>query len=453
MGFGRCLENICTTRPRFARECVLDGGIEPLVGILRRESQVTGFKKLPDALGHAVRALLYAAATPAGLLALLRNQALLVTLVLQRRMLTRTVRCDLLEMMILILEGSHPGSRYPCSEETLEELADQLRVMLDPSHNLSIDVTQRVLRALRIALTQLPLPPNPVIESAMHAPLLHMLTSDERADEEDDNGIKPTAEAIKKAKQMHHDAAACVGLLSFDEETAFLFVDHGAIEALVHLLPDSRDDARLRRAMARSGVTPQEVQIEPTRRLLPLWRHSEIRAAEERYDLRLQAMAALRQIVVRCSDDDACIKECVRLDLVRRLVAELDTAPHRQLRCEVAIVLDAMVECSGRLASQLAEQGGTYAVANALLEIEAPAPKQHPMIDNPDLRKSYITPWAMEDAEPHGCTWPGSYAEALIAGECHSRPTSSGRDAIADALTALPDCTWLSSASAGTGLP
>ena len=73
--------------------------------------------------------------------------------------LYEAVRCDLLEMVILILEGSHPGSHYPAGEEVLDELADQLRVMLDPAHNLSFEVTQRVMHALRIALTQRPLPP------------------------------------------------------------------------------------------------------------------------------------------------------------------------------------------------------------------------------------------------------------------------------------------------------
>ena len=55
-----------------------------------------------------------------------------------------------------------------------------------------------------------------------------MLTSEARANEADEFGNKPTAEALKKAKQMHHDAAACVGLLAVDEETAAMFVDHGA---------------------------------------------------------------------------------------------------------------------------------------------------------------------------------------------------------------------------------
>ena len=40
-------------------------------------------------------------------------------------------------------------------------------VMMNPANNLSPDVTQRVLRALRISLTQRPLQPNPVIEAAM----------------------------------------------------------------------------------------------------------------------------------------------------------------------------------------------------------------------------------------------------------------------------------------------
>ena len=42
-------------------------------------------------------------------------------------------------------------------------------VMMNPANNLSPDVTQRVLRALRISLTQRPLPPNPVIEAGLQA--------------------------------------------------------------------------------------------------------------------------------------------------------------------------------------------------------------------------------------------------------------------------------------------
>eukprot|EP00966_Prymnesium_polylepis_P255412 5901165-Prymnesium_polylepis.1 len=61
--------------------------------------------------------------------------------------------------------------------------------------------------------------------------------------------------------------------------------------------------------------------------------------------------------------------------------------------------------------------------------MEAPPPKPHPLKDDPDLRKAYITPWALEDAEPHGCTWPGSFAEAIAAGESLSRPNSQVRRA------------------------
>ena len=94
---------------------------------------------------------------------------------------------------------------------------------------------------------------------------------------------------------MHHDAAACVGLLAVDEETAAMFVDHGAIEALLNLLPDAREDEIKRDQMRKSGVTPQEVKIEPHRRMLPMWRSSEIRTQEERYDMRVQVIVTSRQ--------------------------------------------------------------------------------------------------------------------------------------------------------------
>ena len=51
------------------------------------------------------------------------------------------------------------------------------------------------------------------------------------------------------------------------------------------------------------------------------------------------------------------------------------------------------------------------------LDLQTHLPKRHPLIGEPDFRRSCITPWAAEDAEPHGCTWPGSFAEAVLSGE------------------------------------
>ena len=54
--------------------------------------------------------------------------------------------------------------------------------------------------------------------------------------------------------------------------------------------------------------------------------------------------------------------------VVRTLLDQLATAPHRQLRCEIAICLDALVEMSPRIATQMIELGGTIALADALCD-------------------------------------------------------------------------------------
>ena len=75
--------HLALTAHRLAREAVLGGAVELLLDVLRIESQVTGFNKLPPSLAHAANALLAMAGTPAGLMALLRSGAIIVCLKLQ----------------------------------------------------------------------------------------------------------------------------------------------------------------------------------------------------------------------------------------------------------------------------------------------------------------------------------------------------------------------------------
>ena len=51
------------------------------------------------------------------------------------------------------------------------------------------------------------------------------------------------------------------------------------------------------------------------------------------------------------------------------------------------------------------ELDGAPMLSDALMEIESEH-KVHPLISDLDFRRATITPWAAEDAEPHGCTWP-----------------------------------------------
>ena len=94
-----------------------------------------------------------------------------------------------------------------------------------------------------------------------------------------------------------------------------------------------------------------------------MWRSGDIRPPAA-YDLRLQMIAAMRQLIVRCP---RAADECLRLNVVRRLLERLRTAPRAAARGDCD--LPRRVVGIPRIASQLTEQDGVRAL-RALLEIE-----------------------------------------------------------------------------------
>ncbi|KAL3909847.1 MAG: hypothetical protein SGPRY_009281 [Prymnesium sp.] len=276
-----CLENICITQPHFTRECVLTGGVDALLGVMRRCGEACP-EEGHSTLSHTIRAMLAVAGTDAGLLTILRGQGLQLCVALISLPLRSRMQCMLLELTILILEGSHPQSRYPTSDKILSELSSQLHALLSPPslyQTRSHEVTQRALHALRIALTQRPTD-SAVAEMGRQLPILSFLSHELLVGWCDQSG-----ERVNKVRAMACDAAACVGLLAMEESTAASLVKQGlgAIGALIALLPNARDEQKTPKIKCNSPL-----RVEPYKRTPPSWRHSEISAIEAGYQLRLQ---------------------------------------------------------------------------------------------------------------------------------------------------------------------
>ena len=73
------------------------------------------------------------------------------------------------------------------------------------------------------------------------------------------------------------------------------------------------------------------------------------------YHLRLQLMGALRQLTVRCP---AAIDSGMQHGVVSVLLDQLKDEPPLQLRLELALTLDAIVEHSERAAAQVNAPAG-----------------------------------------------------------------------------------------------
>ena len=175
------------------------------------ESVVTGFKPARARRGarYAPRRRRRRAA------ALLRHGTLLVTLVLQRRMLTKAVRCDLLEMV-----SGCGRTRVTCNWRRCST-SSRTSWRCSTRHNLSFGDAARdacaTHRAHAAACHQ------KVIDAAIRlsSPCSLRTIAPTRPTSWATARRRAAAEGTADA----HDAAACVGLLAFDADLALVFVD------------------------------------------------------------------------------------------------------------------------------------------------------------------------------------------------------------------------------------
>ena len=174
-------------------------------------------------------------------------------------------------------------------------------------------------------------------------------------------------------------------------------VADGALEALVARLPPVPSEAR--------------PHAHP-RRALPPWRADEVSVHEAREEMRLQALAALRQLLTSCGahPSPAAAAAAARMEGAgggRALVAHL-LAGEKGLIApvaagEAALGLDALVEHSRACELEVFRLGASAPLAEAVAGVlrTGGGGGARPQQRASDPRRMAASPWAAEQAEPH----------------------------------------------------
>lgn len=463
----KCIELAVMRRRRLAAKMALAGAVPPVLAVLRSEASVPERgrpRQHAPSLLPAARALWHMAHTHRGLNVLVREGGLSTLITLQQRMLKQALRAQLLELTCAVLDNacttmrseaavqfaaeskawlagasaahaqldeasdavhsaSSPGSltmlddksaesqeaamdagkignAMPAPAErltarvfgsSLRDLHTMLCPLLAPSTSNEQTMAGRSLRLLRIALTHLasgalpPDTPHPWHEAAGPPPALLSFL----------NG--PHGE-------MHADACACIGLLAMSERQIPPLVEVGAVEAVLARIPPLGGSAvvggtDLSPLTASCGLAPK--------RSLPPWRAAEETALERREELRLQALSALRQLIICAPPGSAsdvanrAVTAGAARTLVTQIVGHEGTQASLLARGEAALALDTLCERSRACEMEVFRMGATASLTDA---VTAVLQSTHAGARGIDPRREALTPWAIEKNEPFE-TW------------------------------------------------
>ena len=232
---------------------------------------------------------------------------------------------------------------------------------------------------------------------------------------------------------VYADACSCIGLLAMSGKHLSMLVRDGAVEALHACVPPLATAsvisgggsahspfacfgaaAEAASAAVLQAGDPKLAQIAKqqldlvTRRSLPPWRADEASAAEKREEIRLQSLAALRQLVLRASTSNTGCPHGTSADVAARLVA---IGAARTLIAQVlggriglvspiavgeaALTLDALVELSHTCELDVFETGASASLADAVADVL----RTRAGTETGDPRRDAASPWASEVAE------------------------------------------------------
>ena len=276
--------------------------------------------------------------------------------------------------------------------DCLDEIERLSQTLLAQQNTTQLpEVPSRVLRLLRTALTHLasgelpPDTPHPWHEAeAPPAALMRLLTG--------------------PASAVYADAAACIGLLAMEDSLVPALVGAGAVEALVSRVPASPN--ALHQIEASMNLSPTQSADANSHglalaRAMPPWRADEAYALQKNEELRLQTLAALRQLVTRVVHDGSfpgsasdVVGRFSKAGGTRMLIAQMhDGQISPFARGEAALTLDALCEMSQACEMEVFRSGASARLAEAVTDVL----RARPGGLNP--RRDAMPPWLMEQNE------------------------------------------------------
>ena len=210
------------------------------------------------------------------------------------------------------------------------------------------------------------------------------------------------AALIGQHASIHRDACACIGLLSTCDKHAAAFrsevmprSDDGVIEVLLSLIPPLPNPDAKASPIVEGAAAPK--------RGLPPWRADEVTAVARREELRLQALAALRQLITRTPSAEEAADTASRLLAaggVRVLVAQILAAESISTFAvgEAALTLDAVVEASSEAELEVFRLAASAPLAEAVTEVLR---TRNCLGASSDPRREATPPWSLEaNGEP-----------------------------------------------------